>query len=127
MDGLCRFCAKSELGIDVFSEEGQKRNIYSKIKLCLPINVSWIFQIHVGELIFDNFKLINVIFLKITINDGMTTHICFSCIDKLNISYEFHTTSVSVQYQLRNRLESQEKVCIILFVFIAFTNLLKIL
>ncbi|XP_066906511.1 uncharacterized protein [Halyomorpha halys] len=38
MESLCRFCAKPGSGIDVFGEEGQKRNLYSKIKLCLPIN-----------------------------------------------------------------------------------------
>ncbi|XP_066906510.1 uncharacterized protein [Halyomorpha halys] len=82
MESLCRFCAKPGSGIDVFGEEGQKRNLYSKIKLCLPINI--------------------------TMNDGMTTLICDSCIKKLNITYDFHTTSLSAQYHLRTLMETKD-------------------
>ena len=45
-DMKCRLCTSSEEGqIQIFGLEGKSRNLYAKIKECLPVSVSKLYNI----------------------------------------------------------------------------------
>ncbi|KAK9496488.1 hypothetical protein O3M35_013222 [Rhynocoris fuscipes] len=80
---LCRLCgAKTSvlLGLHIFENEGNLRQIYKKITACLPIQV--------------------------TNNDKLPKMVCEECVYKLDALFDFREKSMKTEYALNNMLKN---------------------
>uniref|UniRef100_A0A0A9VX38 Uncharacterized protein n=2 Tax=Lygus hesperus TaxID=30085 RepID=A0A0A9VX38_LYGHE len=79
---LCRLCgAKTSvlMGLHIFEREGSLREIFKKIKACLPIQV--------------------------TNDDKLPKMVCEECVYKLDALYEFREKSVKTEYLLNSMMK----------------------
>lgn len=80
---LCRLCGSKTsvlMGLHIFEREGDLRQIYKKIKACLPIQVAS--------------------------TDKLPKMVCEECVYKLDALFEFRERSLKTEYALHNMLKS---------------------
>lgn len=120
---LCRLCTASHgtKKVNIFSEEGRKKNLHEKISGCLPIIVS-LNQLNGWKngILIKKKKFIS--FIQVSESDKLPKIVCSQCLTQVETMAKFRETCVNAQTMLESCLNSSKlrnggKVCIILISF----------